>query len=189
MSDNIPSESDPVRPHGARESDPALSFQFSLELTHDPFGLIGFMIPIKGYFTEVSGLDVEWETAEFKSTNVIGWPQSNMVPMRPVYKPITLKRGITSDEGFWLWHQLMFLGAKPLLRTYVTITMYDRAYKEMAMWSVENAWPSKITGPQIRSDSSDFVIEEMTLVHTGIYRSYLSPEFMLLDVAIQMLVP
>jgi phage tail-like protein len=175
--------------HGARDTDPALSFQFSVELSQDPFGFLGFMIPIKGYFTEVSGLDVEWETVEYKSTNFIGWPESNMVQMRPVYRPITLKRGITNDEGFWLWHQLMFLGVKPLLSCYVTITMYDRFYKPLAEWSVESAWPSKITGPQIRSDSSDFAIEEMTLMHTGIHRSYMAPEFMLLEAAIQLLVP
>jgi phage tail-like protein len=179
------------KPSGSttRDADPILAYQFSVELTEDPFGLLGFKIPITGYFTEISGLDVEWQTAEYKSTNLLGLPHSNFVPMRPVYQPITLKRGITDSEGFWLWHQLLALGAKPLLKCYVMITMYNRAYEPIALWSVERAWPSKITGPQIRSDSSDFVIEEMTLMHGGVMRMYTNPIFMGLDVAMQLMLP
>jgi phage tail-like protein len=174
---------------GARDADPLLAYQFSVSVTYDPFGIIPFMIPIHGFFTEVSGLDVEYETAEYKSTNILGLPATNHVPMRPVYSPIVLKRGITDSEGFWLWHQLLALGAKPIMKTYVTISMYDRSYTEVAQWSVERAWPSKITGPQIRSDSNDFVIEEMTLTHGGVMRMYMNPAFMLLDVAMQLLIP
>lgn len=151
--------------------------------------MVPFLIPIRGYFSEISGLDVEWETAEYKTTNILGLPHSNFVPMRPVYHTLTLRRGITDSEGFWLWHQLIALGAKPLLKTYVTITMYNRAYEPIAMWSVERAWPSKVSGPQIRADSSDIVIEEMTLTHGGIMRMYMNPAFMLANAALQLMLP
>jgi phage tail-like protein len=173
----------------SRDSDPILSYQFSVSVSQDPFGLLGFLIPVHGFFTEISGLDVEYETTEFKTTNLLGLPASNQVPMRPVYSPVTLKRGITDSEGFWLWHQLLVLGAKPILKSYVTITMYNRSYEPLAMWSVERAWPSKITGPQIRSDSNDFVIEELVLTHGGVMRMYMNPLFMGLDIAMQLLLP
>jgi phage tail-like protein len=173
----------------ARSSDPVLSYQFAVELTEDPFGLLGFKIPITGYFSEVSGLDVEYETAEYKSTNLLGLPHSNFVPLRPVYHPITLRRGVTDSEGFWLWHQLLSLGAKPLLKSYVMITMFDRSYEPIVQWSVERAWPSKISGPQIRSDSSDISIEEMTLTHGGIMRMYMNPLFMGIDILMQLMLP
>lgn len=173
----------------ARSVDPVLSYQFAVEVTEDPFGLLGFKIPIKGYFSEISGIDVEWETVEYKTTNFLGLPHSNFLPLRPVYHPITLRRGVTSSEGFWLWHQLLALGAKPILKPYVMITMFDRSYEPMVQWSVERAWPSKVSGPQIRSDSSDIVIEELTLTHGGIHRMYLNPAFMALDVAVQLLLP
>lgn len=174
---------------GAREVDPILSYQFSVELTEDPFAILGFKVPITGYFTEISGLDVEWETAEYKTTNVLGLAHSNFVPLRPVYHPIMLRRGVTDGEGFWLWHQLLQLGAKPLLRAFVTITMYDRSYNPIAIWSVERAWPSKISGPQMRSDSSDITIEEMTLMHGGIQRMYLNPLFAGANLGVQALLP
>lgn len=174
---------------GARSVDPILSYQFSVDVTHDPFGLLPFMIPIRGYFSEVSGLDIEWETAEYKTTNLLGLPHSNHVPMRPVYNTITLRRGITDSEGFWLWHQLLALGAKPLLKCYVMVTMYNRAYEPLAQWSVERAWPSKISGPQIRADSSDIVIEEMTLTHGGVMRMLMNPAFAAYNIIAQQMLP
>jgi phage tail-like protein len=156
-------------------ADPLLAYQFSVEVSQDPFGVLPFLIPIKGYFTEVTGLDREWETAEYKYTNILGIPDSNFVPMRPSYSPITLKRGITDSETFWLWHELITFGAKPMLKAYVTITLYNRNYLPVAGWSVMGAWPSKITGPQTRAESSDYVIEELTLVHTGVTRMLMDP--------------
>jgi phage tail-like protein len=176
---------------GARSSDPALSYQFAVEMSADVFGFGfgNFPIPIKGYFGAVSGLDVEWETAEYKSTSVLGFPHSNFVPLRPVYNPITLRRGITSNENFWLWHQLLAFGMKPILRSHITITMFDRAYVPLSQWEIERAWPSKISGPQPVADSNDISIEEMTLVHGGIHRVYMDPFTELFSEAMQLLAP
>jgi phage tail-like protein len=173
----------------ARSVDPALAFQFSVDFNADPFYAIPFIVPLRSYFTEVSGLDVEWEMAEYKTTNVLGLPHSNFVPLRPVYHPITLRRGITNREGFWLWHQILALGAKPLMRTWVTITLYDRSYEEVAVWNVERAWPSKVSGPQLRADSNDVLIEELTLTHGGISRGFVNPIFQAANIAAQMLLP
>ena len=60
-----------------RSADPALSYQFAVEVTEDPFGFLGFKIPITGYFSEISGLNVEWETAEYKTVNFLGLAHSN----------------------------------------------------------------------------------------------------------------
>ena len=39
-----------------------------------------------------------------------------------------------------------------------------------ARWDFVNAWPSKVTGPEMKTDSNDFAIEEMVLVHEGLKR-------------------
>lgn len=173
----------------ARAIDPVLSYQFGVEVTALPGLPIPFLIPIKGYFSEVSGIGVEYETMEFKTVDFLGFPRINAVPGRPIYSPITLRRGITGDEGFWLWHQLLVFGLKPLLSASVAVTMYDRSYQPMVQWNIERAWPSKISGPDIRSDSSDIGIEELTLVHSGVSRSYMAPELAVLDGLIQAFVP
>lgn len=49
--------------------------------------------------------------------------------------------------------------------------MYDRDYKPAAKWDLINAWPTKVTGPSFKSDSNEYGVEEVTLVHEGMKRS------------------
>ena len=42
-------------------------------------------------------------------------------------------------------------------------------YEEVRRWNFINAWPSKISGPQISADSNDLAIEELTIVHEGMW--------------------
>jgi phage tail-like protein len=49
--------------------------------------------------------------------------------------------------------------------------MYDRTYTTaIAIWHFANAWPSKISGPSMKSDANEIGIEELTIVHEGMYR-------------------
>ena len=52
----------------------------------------------------------------------------------------------------------------------ITITMMDRTYAPVAIWNFSKAWPSKVSGPSFKSDDNNFGIEEVTLVHEGMYR-------------------
>jgi phage tail-like protein len=40
-----------------------------------------------------------------------------------------------------------------------------------ARWDFVNAWPSKVSGPDIKADGNEFGIEEMTIVHEGMRRT------------------
>jgi len=51
-----------------------------------------------------------------------------------------------------------------------SILMYDRNANVAARWDFVNAWPSKVSGPEVKADSNDFAIEEMVLVHEGMKR-------------------
>lgn len=173
---------------GARSSDPVVAFQFRMEIQFDPFHP-SLPVPITGYFSEVSGLDVELEKAEYKTTNMLGLPATNMVPMRPVYHPITLRRGVTDSAGLWYWHNFCTLGLKAILKQNVVITLFDRAYEPVAEWSIEQAWPSKISGPRVAADSNDIAIEEITLTHGGILRTSTEPLLMAFDLLAQAFLP
>ena len=48
--------------------------------------------------------------------------------------------------------------------------MYDRNFREVSRWNFYNAWPSKVSGPDLASSGNDFGVEEVTLVHEGFYR-------------------
>ena len=51
-----------------------------------------------------------------------------------------------------------------------SITMLSREYKPVAVWHFTNAWPSKVTGPSLKADSNEIGVEEVTIVHEGMYR-------------------
>lgn len=168
--------------------EPTLGFLYSVEVRGGPLGL--FTVPVEGYFTEISGLAVEYEVIEFKTTNVLGLPHRNQYPGRPIYSPITLRRGVTGSEAFWLWHQLLVFGLKgPLLTATITLTIYDRSYDPVAAFEIERAWPSKVSGIDVRADSNDVLIEELVLQHGGVSRDYFTGELKILNTALQSVVP
>jgi phage tail-like protein len=92
------------------------------------------------------------------------------IPGRLKFTDITLKRGITSDMQIWDWRDQAVNGDVAGARKNCTITMLDRGYNPVAMWHFYNAWPSKVTGPSLKSDSNEIGVEELTIVHEGMYR-------------------
>jgi len=149
----------------ARETDPLLGFNFSVAID----GGAEFSDSVV-YFTEVSGLDAQHEVVEHKVVTDTGQEVVQMIPGRISWSEVTLKKGITADLGFWTWRDLVTQGDLDSARNTVTITMYDRNYTEVTTWTLFNAWPSKLSGPSLASDSNDFTVEELTLVHEGMRR-------------------
>ncbi|OQY48085.1 MAG: hypothetical protein B6242_03320 [Anaerolineaceae bacterium 4572_78] len=142
-----------------RQSDPLLSYQFTLDVNG-----------ITGYFTEVTGLTSEHEVVEHKVVGQNGKELVQMIPGRLKWSEITLKKGVTTSMGFWDWRQLVIDGKTETSRYNCIVSMYDRNYQLAAQWTVVRAWPSKISGPEFKSDSNDFAVEEIALVHEGMRR-------------------
>jgi phage tail-like protein len=140
--------------------DPLLGFNFMLELEG----------AIAGYFTECSGIGSEHEIVEQKVVDKQGHEIIRKLPGRLKFTDITLKRGITSDLKIWEWRDFAVKGGMKDARKNCSITMLSRDYKPVAVWHFTNAWPSKVTGPSLKSDSNEIGVEEVTIVHEGMYR-------------------
>ncbi len=144
----------------AVNSDPLVGFNFEVDASGKA----------QGYFTEVSGISSETEVTEHK---VVGQGDKEVVrkvPGRLKWGDITLKRGITSNMDFWKWRQMVEQGKVSSARANCTITMYDQAGTPVAKWNLVQAWPSKLTGPSMSTDSSAIGVEEVTLVCEGFER-------------------
>jgi len=142
-----------------RESDPLIGFQFALEVA----GMI------TGYFSEVSGVGSENEIVEHKVV-ADGHEFVQKIPGRLKWTDITLKRGVTDNLQVWEWRALVEEGKMKDARKNCSIIMFDRDYKTAARWDLVNAWPSKVTGPSFKSDSNEYAVEEVTVVHEGMKR-------------------
>jgi phage tail-like protein len=145
---------------GVREVDPLFGFQFALTVDE-----------VTGYFTEVSGIGSENAVATHKVVDTTGKEITIQVPGRVEWGEITFKRGLTSDFQFWTWRELVITGDTATARRQISIEMFDRNYQPVVTWTAENAWPSKLSGPSIASDSNDYAIEELTIVHEGLTRT------------------
>lgn len=143
----------------ARLVDPLVGFQFALDVND-----------MTGYFTEVSGIGSENAVTTHKVVTAEGKEVTLQIPGRVEWGEITLKRGLTTNIEFWDWRETVVMGTVAEARKDCTITMFDREYTGVVTWTLLNAWPSKISGPSIAADSNDFTIEELTLVHEGLYR-------------------
>jgi phage tail-like protein len=145
----------------ARDTDPLLGFCFSLD----------FGGKIKGYFTECSGLGSENEIVEHKVVTESGQEVVQKIPGRLKWNDITLKRGITAQMDIWDWRASVEKGDMAGARQNASIVMYDRAMSPVARWDLTNAWPSKVSGPQQKTDSNEFGVEEITIAAEGYKRT------------------
>ena len=123
-----------------------------------------------GYFLEASGVGSEHEIVEHTVVDENGHEMVHKLPGRLKWEDVTLKRGITEDLQIWQWRQTVIEGKMADARKNISITMLDRQYEPVAIWHFSGAWPSKVTGPSFKSDSNEFGVEEVTIVHEGMYR-------------------
>jgi phage tail-like protein len=143
----------------ARDVDPLVSFQFAIEIND-----------MTGYFTEVSGIVAsENAVATHRVVTPDGKEVVFQIPGRSDGAEFTLKRGLTTNVEFWTWREQVVMGDIAGARTDGSIIMYNCSYEEVKRWSFLNGWPSKLSGPQISADSNDLTIEELTIVHEGMY--------------------
>ena len=145
---------------GDLDEDPLLGFNFMLEIEGK----------LAGYFTECSGIGPENEIVEHKVVDKSGREIVRKIAGRLKWTDITLKRGITSNLQVWKWRDTVTKGDMATARQDITITMMDRMYQPVAIWNFSKAWPSKVTGPAFKADDNNFGVEEIVLVHEGMYR-------------------
>jgi phage tail-like protein len=142
------------------ERDPLVGFQYQIDVQP----------AIRGYFVECSGLGSESEVIEHKVVNDQGNEETRKIPGRLKWGDIKLKRGITDSMDMWTWRKEVEDGVMDSARKNGSIIMLNQKLAPIAMWEFENAWPSKISGPDLKADSNAYGVEELTIVHEGIVR-------------------
>jgi len=117
-------------------------------------------------FTEVSGLDVEREVIEYRDGSSKEYSKLKM-PGLTKFSNITLKRGsFDKDNDFYDWWSSIKL--ETVERRDVTISLLNEDHEPVVTWKVKNAWPSKVTPTDLKSDDNSVAIETLELVHEGL---------------------
>ena len=141
-------------------ANPLAGFQYALDIGGK----------VSGFFQDCSGIGSEHEIIEQKLTDANGRPFIQKLPGRMKWNDVTLKRGITAEMDIWKWRKMVEDGNVDGARTHCSIIMMSRTGKPVAQWDFNNAWPSKVSGPELKSDSNDFGVEEVVIVHEGMKR-------------------
>jgi phage tail-like protein len=117
-------------------------------------------------FQEVSGLDVEAQIIEYRHGNSPDFSTIKMPGIKK-YGNITLKKGIfVKDNKFWDWFNQIKMNT--IERQAVTISLLDEAGSPTMVWTLKNAWPTKITGTDLKSDGNEVAVETLEIAHEGL---------------------
>jgi phage tail-like protein len=114
-------------------------------------------------FQEVSGMDVENQIIEYQSTNSPLFAVEKM-PGITKYGNITMKRGIfVNDNTFWDWHQQIVMNT--IKRRTIVIKLLDESGNVTMQWTLNNAWPTKITSTDLKSDGNEVAVDTIEIAH------------------------
>jgi phage tail-like protein len=117
-------------------------------------------------FQEVSGLDVQSEEIKYRHGNSPVFSVIKMPGMKK-YGNITMKKGVfKGDNKFWDWLNQIKLNT--IKRVPVTISLLDETGKPTMVWTLTNAWPTKISSTDLKSEGNEVAIESIEIVHEGL---------------------
>jgi len=117
-------------------------------------------------FQEISGLDTETQPIEYRHGDS---KLFSTIKMPGIAKTgnVTLKKGIfVNDNNFWKWYDAIKMNT--IKRETVVIQLLDEKAKPTMTWTLSNAWPTKITGTDMKSDANEVAVETIELAHEGL---------------------
>ena len=117
-------------------------------------------------FQEVSGLETEAASIEYRHGESAAFSAIKM-PGTTKFGNVTMKKGIfKSDIKFWDWFNKIKMNT--IKRLPVTICLLDQSGSATMTWKLSNAWPTKITVTDLKSESNEVAIETIEIAHEGI---------------------
>lgn len=117
-------------------------------------------------FQEVTGLETETQIIEYRHGDS---KQFSTIKMPGITKVgnVTLKKGIfVKDNNFFTWYTAIKMNI--IKRETVVIQLLDEQGNPTMTWTLANAWPTKITGTDLKSDSNEAAVETLELAHEGL---------------------
>jgi phage tail-like protein len=114
-------------------------------------------------FQEVSGLNVEAQVIEYRHGDSKDFSTIKMPGLKKVGN-VTMKKGVfKSDNKFWLWLQEIKLNT--IKRKVITISLLDEEGKPTMTWTLNNAWPTKVTGTDLKSNGNEVAVESIDIAY------------------------
>jgi phage tail-like protein len=117
-------------------------------------------------FQEVSGLDTGGPPINYRHGDSPVFSAVKMPGLKK-YGNVTLKKGVFKcDNKFWDWFNQIKMNT--VQRVPVTIRLLDDEDQPTMVWTLTNAWPTKITGTDLKAEGNEVAVETIEIAHEGI---------------------
>jgi phage tail-like protein len=117
-------------------------------------------------FQEVTGLETETQAIEYRHGNSKLFSTIKM-PGIAKFGNVTLKKGIfVHDNNFWTWYSAIKMNT--IKRITVVIKLLDEQGNPTMTWTLQNAWPTKVVGTDMKSDGNEVAVETIEFTHEGL---------------------
>lgn len=116
-------------------------------------------------FAEVSGLDTEAQIIEYRHGDSKVHSAIKMPGVKKVGN-VTMKRGVfVGDNTYYDWFNQIKLNTIEKGRETVTIQLLNENGKPTMVWVLLNAWPTKITSTDLKSDGNEAAIDTIEIAY------------------------
>jgi phage tail-like protein len=142
---------------------------------------------LTGTFSEVSGLNAEMESEEYREGGLNTGPHKFVKWGK--YPNLVFKRGVTFNTDLWDWYYQALYGPGPPPRKNGIVVLADRAggasslaggptplglpgldRLPVAVWFFNNGLPEKLQGPPLNAKNNEIAVETLEIVHEGLVR-------------------
>ncbi|MCG2590564.1 phage tail protein [Rhodohalobacter sulfatireducens] len=122
-------------------------------------------------FQEVSGMEIESQTIEYHAENDKRFSTVKMPGMVKSGNLIMKKGMFKDDTAFWEWYKKIKMNT--IARTTITINLLDESASPLMTWVLANAWPTKITVTDMKTDANEVLVDTIEIVHEGITQNHI----------------
>ncbi|MEJ2407879.1 MAG: phage tail protein [Novosphingobium sp.] len=120
-------------------------------------------IPGNPVFQEVSGLETESQVIEYRAGNSSIFAPIKMPGLQKVGN-VTMKKGIfVTDQTLWTWFSSIAMNT--ITRSTVVVNLLDETGAPRMIWTLNNAFPTKLTGTDMKSDGNEVAVESIEIAY------------------------
>jgi phage tail-like protein len=118
------------------------------------------------YFHEVSGLAMEPQAIEYRHGDSQQFSTIKMPGLKK-FSNVTMKKGVfNGDNKSPDWFNK--IKKNTIKRKTMTISLLDEAGTPTMVWTLTNAWPSKITGTNFKAQGNEVAVDTIEISHEGL---------------------